>query len=228
MNAFVLNRDTNWRPLPNDKIVNWGVTEVPEDFFVRTKLLNHPDAVALAVNKIETLKALNAADVPTLEWCTTLNDAWDWQRENDTVIARRTVTGTNGNGIVVCGKLDIIPPAPLYTRYFKGLYEFRIHVVNGKVIDRAEKRRREGEEANNEVRNHDNGWVFCREGVESIPMVDDASIRAVAALGLDFGAVDIKCNRQYGKCAVLEVNTAPGMEGTTLERYAAALREAVL
>jgi D-alanine-D-alanine ligase-like ATP-grasp enzyme len=37
---------------------------------------------------------------------------------------------------------------------------------------------------------------------------------------LDFGAVDIIYNAKRNECYVLEVNTAPGLEGTTVEKYA--------
>ena len=42
---------------------------------------------------------------------------------------------------------------------------------------------------------------------------------AVEALCLDFGAVDVVWNATKNKAFVLEVNTAPGVEGTTLEEY---------
>ncbi|MCS5737426.1 hypothetical protein, partial [Herbiconiux daphne] len=48
---------------------------------------------------------------------------------------------------------------------------------------------------------------------------------AMAAVGLDYGAVDIITNRE--EAWVLEVNTAPGMEGVTLEKYTAAISQFV-
>jgi glutathione synthase/RimK-type ligase-like ATP-grasp enzyme len=50
-------------------------------------------------------------------------------------------------------------------------------------------------------------------------------LAAVSALGLDFGAVDIIWNEREDKCYVLEVNTAPGLQGSTLENYANAIME---
>jgi glutathione synthase/RimK-type ligase-like ATP-grasp enzyme len=97
-----------------------------------------------------------------------------------------------------------------------------LYVFDGQVIDVQQKRRREGANATNEIRNTANGWVFCREGVEAPAIAVEAAKAAVEALGLDFGAVDIKCNRQGTRCAVLEVNTAPGLEGTSLVNYGAA------
>ena len=43
------------------------------------------------------------------------------------------------------------------------------------------------------------------------------------ALGLDFGAVDIVINRD-NQPVILEVNAAPGIQGTTLENYKKAVQ----
>ena len=53
----------------------------------------------------------------------------------------------------------------------------------------------------------------------------EAAVKAVNSLGLDFGAVDI-CEDEEGNPYVFEVNTAPGIEGTTVEKYHTAFIEA--
>ena len=45
-----------------------------------------------------------------------------------------------------------------------------------------------------------------------------AAVAAVKALGYDFGAVDVGYNKAQGPI-VFEVNSAPGLEGMTVERY---------
>ena len=47
--------------------------------------------------------------------------------------------------------------------------------------------------------------------------------RSVNLLGLDFGAVDIGHRLQDNKFFVFEINTAPGIEGSTLDKYAKAI-----
>ena len=44
------------------------------------------------------------------------------------------------------------------------------------------------------------------------------AIETLESMGLDFGAVDLGVKRN-GECFVIEVNSAPGLEGTTLEKY---------
>jgi D-alanine-D-alanine ligase-like ATP-grasp enzyme len=57
-------------------------------------------------------------------------------------------------------------------------------------------------------------------------MVTSEAIKAVNCLGLYFGAADVIWNDKEQRAYVLEVNTAPGLEGTTLENYANAFTTA--
>jgi hypothetical protein len=114
--------------------------------------------------------------------------------------------------------------APLYVKYLKKKYEFRVHVFCGEVIDYVEKKAkldRDPSTFNEYVRSHANGWMFCRDGVYHSDGVKAEAVKAVSALDLDFGAVDVIIHE--GLPYVLEVNTAPALEGTTLERYAYAI-----
>lgn len=118
--------------------------------------------------------------------------------------------------------------APLYVKYIKKTQEYRIHVFNGSVIDVQRKMRRTDTpdaEVNWQVRNHCNGFIFGREGVELPDVALNMSKDSVSALGLDFGAVDLIYNAHEDKYYVLEVNTACGLTGTTLEVYTNALQE---
>lgn len=147
---------------------------------------------------------------------------FSWKR----VVARTLTNSSEGRGIVVFEKDDPNPPrAPLYTEYIPKKKEFRVHVWNNEVIDVVEKRKRRNHNAERDdyVRNTANGYVFCRDGVVEPTGIRDLGVLAVRSLGRSYGAVDIVWNEKQNKCYVLEVNSRPGMEGTTVERYATAI-----
>ena len=75
------------------------------------------------------------------------------------------------------------------------------------------------EEVNWKVRNHDNGFIFQIEDFDLPEDCETQAIAAVEALGLYFGAVDVVYNGREKKAYVLEVNSAPGLSGTTLDKY---------
>jgi len=135
---------------------------------------------------------------------------------------RHLLRASQGRGLRHVGRDGVLQRAPMYTRYVRKADEFRVHVFDGQVIDVQQKRKRRdvpNDDVNYQIRNARYGWVFCRDGVQAPDSVLDAAIAAVAALGLDFGAVDIGYNRQRSMPYVFEVNTAPGLEGTTLDSY---------
>jgi glutathione synthase/RimK-type ligase-like ATP-grasp enzyme len=102
--------------------------------------------------------------------------------------------------------------------------EYRVAVCGGQVIDYAQKKRRRDYEGrfNPYIRSHGNGWIFAREEVSPPEAVLHAATDAIELLDLDFGAVDIGSDRGGSVC-VYEVNTAPGVEGTSLDRWGDAL-----
>ena len=69
------------------------------------------------------------------------------------------------------------------------------------------------------IRNHKNGWVYAREGITIPDDLEQQAFNTMQALGLKFGAVDLIWNEHENKSYVLEVNTAPGLVGTTLSKY---------
>jgi len=53
----------------------------------------------------------------------------------------------------------------------------------------------------------------------------DAAVAAITALGLNFGGVDlIEMDRVDGGSVVLEVNSAPGLQGATAGFYAQSIQ----
>ena len=144
-------------------------------------------------------------------------------------MCRTPLTASEGRGIVVANNRAELVNAPLYTKYVKKKDEYRIHVLRRPggmpvAISIQRKAKRNGVDADFKIRNLANGFVFVRDGVKA---PDDVRIQAAAAIeasGLAFGAVDVIWNEHQGRAYVLEINTAPGLEGQTVEDYAEAFR----
>jgi len=105
--------------------------------------------------------------------------------------------------------------------------EWRFHIVGGISVRAGKKVWRRGGPpplvGGRLIRSHRLGWGLSYGGSPAPDGLREISKQAVRALDLDFGAVDTVVTTS-GERLVLEVNTAPGLEGGTPERYAAGLR----
>jgi len=201
-----------FKPKRNDYLIYYGGSQVHRGKFKDVMNLTR----SLAMNKLSTFQRLFEHNISTVPWVTKPEDIPpDWQQ----IVARTTLTGHSGQGITIHNHGEDVPVVPLYTKYVKKTYECRIHVMNGVVIDGQIKKKRTDAEANTLIRNAHTGWVYCREGYTPDEAAKQLAIAAVAALGLDFGAVDLIYNKHYNQYYLLEVNTAPGLTGTTLTNY---------
>lgn len=217
-----LNR-SRFKPGINKVVINWGSTEPPID--IGHSVLNYPYHVAEAVNKLVALDRLkdNEVRVPRFTNNKEVAASW-WEDDPDTVVFCRTLLrSSGGKGIVIAeSPLDLVD-APLYTKRVRKSDEYRVHVFNNVVIDVAHKRLRRGLVNDNNrnafVRNFDNGWIHAHENVNCPEAAKEMALKAIKALGLHFGAVDIGVTKK-GLPFVFEVNTAPGLENQqTINAY---------
>lgn len=235
----IKRENSKFRPRANKTVVNWGCSKLPN--LAPCTILNKPEAVALAANKLAFFKRLEAfnneqeeeAQVRYPTFTTERQTAEAWLEDKGSVVCRTILNGNSGAGIVLVEPEmggDGIVDAPLYTQYVPKKQEYRIHVFQGDVLDIQRKARCKDvadENVNWKIRNHDNGFIFAREGFECPQDVIDQAVRCVNALGLDFGAVDMIYNDKQQKAYVIEVNTAPGLTGTTLENYTNKFKELI-
>lgn len=222
---------STWRPRRDDTVINWGNADPPD--LAPARVLNGR-GIRDASNKLRFFRRLadqgESAIAPAF-----------WERMEDIpddafpVVCRTVLAGHSGEGIHIANTRADLVRAPLYTRYVKKQEEYRVHVgierrPDGNeffIIDvQQKKRRQEHAEPNWQVRNHANGFIYAREGVEPPVCVLDVAKRALACSDLDFGAVDVIYNARENRAYVLEINTAPGITGTTVERYADYFRRA--
>lgn len=216
--------DGNYAPRHNDLIVNWGNSRIPvwinRAIEQGAMLLNNPLNVARASNKLSTFRALKNAGVPIPEYTTDPEEALEYPK----VIARGVLNGNSGEGITIIDtdSLDRLPDAPLYTKFIPQKAEYRVHVFKGEIISYAKKQREDGnppQDATQEmIRSHGNGWIFRKEGLRRLERVEKIAKDAINALGLDFGGVDVVMDMN-GDVFVLEVNTACGIQESTLDAY---------
>lgn len=208
-------------------VINWGSSQLPP--FPGAKIINQPEAVALATNKLTFFKTFGEDSDLVVPYTTDVAKVREWLQAGKTVVARTKLTGHSGEGIVLLeGKDAEIVKAPLYTLYVPKKDEYRVHVARKQVenannifvfdIQRKAKKA-DVEEANFKIRNLANGFIYARNELVTPECVEDVALKAFEALGLDFGAIDIIYNAKQDRAYVLEVNTAPGLTGTTLDNY---------
>lgn len=227
LEALRVYPDRNYNPREGDLIINWGNARVPDWYeramSVGARMLNHPANVNTASNKLLAFRQLQALGIPIPEFTTDWNVASDWDEDGweGKVYVRDVLRGHSGVGIRTYNDYQALPHSLLYVKGIENHGEYRLHVFNGEVIDYRKKRRAREDEPTEEqdlVRSHDNGWIFTMENLRRLGRIQDLATEAVHALGLDFGAVDI-IKDEDGAVYVLEVNTACGVEGTTIDNY---------
>ena len=217
-------QNSKYRFREGDLIINWGAHDCP---YEGPSVVNQPNAISRASNKLECFNALkDKVSIPA--YFTNKDDIPD---EAFPVMCRTKLQGHSGEGIVVANNRNELVNAPLYTSYVKKKDEYRIHVLrkrNGDVVVVSVQRkakRNNVENPNFMIRNLANGFVYVRDGVNPPQQVIDEAKKSVEATGLAFGAVDVIWNDYQGKAYVLEINTAPGLEGQTVTDYAAVFKE---
>lgn len=225
LDCWLIKHDNSrYRPRSGDIVINWGNSNIPD--FSPAHILNNPQAVARAVNKLSFFRHLsNVEGVRLPRWTSEKNLAENFIREGRRVFCRTRLSSSEGEGIVVAKTPEDLVDAQLYTVYIPKSAEYRIHVFNGQAIDQTRKvlrNDRRGTDVNWLIRNTANGFVFQRNNLDVPEAVTQMAIRCVTACELDFGAVDIIVSKN-GLPAVLEVNTAPGIEGSTVQAYARAI-----
>lgn len=140
------------------------------------------------------------------------------------VVLGRNVSHRGGRDIMRCRTVERVRVAvrrgrAYFTQFVPSRTEFRVWVYRNKHLGTYEKvltypKKQYNRRGKLKVgRNYHNGWTFQLVAAERVPReAVTLALRAVEALSLDFGAVDIlqgTDNLFY----VLETNSAPGVEG---------------
>lgn len=223
-------------------IINWGMGKIGDiagDKKVR--IFNSVTGVNLVRNKHKFFKRIAESPDPARipEFYSTLEEAIA-SVKNGNVVFGRSYTGSCGTDIVTFDENpEKFNSSDFWVVYKKKRSEFRIHLFKIDdeivVVDRQQKVLRkthpitgleiDKSKINFMIRNHKNGFIFQRNDIKIPADIETQAIKAFKISGLDFGAVDVIWNEHESKAYVLEINTAPGLEGSTLETYTKIFRK---
>ena len=176
-------------------------------------------------DKLFQYQWFQANQVPGLPFTTDKEVVQQWLQDGHTVFARTLTRASEGKGIVVLSDESPIVVAPVYTQYRKKKREYRVHVFKDQVVHVLEKRKKVGYEKDRDtrIRNTANGYVFCSENVVEPEGIRELALKAAKVTNSDFKGVDIGFNEKLNELFVIEVNSAPGIQGTNVDRYIQAI-----
>lgn len=220
---------SKYSPKPTDIVINWGNSN-PDVNLVGATVLNQPQEIADVTNKLKFFRRVSDLDVenrPRIpHWTQNKEEALGWIQDGKVAFARTKLTGHSGEGIVILeNEQDVVSIADntLIVKYVPKKREFRLHFFEGEVFDIQEKKRSRDvpeEDVNWRIRSHGNGFIYSRNDMDEVPAdVRSQADKTIGCLALTFGAIDIIYNQHHNEAWVLEVNSAPGLEGTTLTKY---------
>ena len=194
-----------------DRVVVWGE---PLHGTLKVPTLN---AKAPLGSKVRELKAFLAAKIPHPEF---------QERPPANLKGWHSRAFHHQAGKDLLGK---VPGGDYFTRHVDTVHEFRVHVFQGHGFRVGVKRPDPERKVHPFVRTHRAGWYLSYrladlDAAGPRGRAIHAAVKAVKAVGYDFGAVDVGITVK-GNPVVFEVNSAPGLEGGTIERYARLIAE---
>lgn len=206
------------------------------------RIINRPEAVSVVRDKMRFFSAMQKnKDGPRIpEFLTSLEEA-QAHLEKKEIVLGRSKTGSCGTDIALFeDNPEGFAKSDFWVVYKKKRNEFRVHLFRfakqePEIIDVQKKVLRATDPVSNQpidkskvnfmVRSHRNGFIFQRNDITVPEDVKTQALKAFSATSLDFGAVDVIWNEHEGKAYVLEINSAPGLEGTTLDNYVSAFEK---
>lgn len=182
------------------------------------------------VNKLSQYKWFKQKNISSFEFTTVRAEAQAWVTEGFTVFGRETLNGQGGAGIRIFSTDNpadsaVVSPCEVYTKYKPKKREFRVHICGDKVVAIVEKKKRHDHQgpSDSRVRNLANGFVFCQETTLTPALKAKIEATSLAASKVCsqsfFRGVDVGYNQAKDDVFVIEVNSAPGIEGTNVESY---------
>ena len=221
-------------------VINLGVTD---DLPYEGQIINTQDMVRAASNKRQARQTFAEQGIPAPTLYLKPGDV----SKDDLPVIGRTSYHCKGAGFWFCKTLAQVKKASQagathFLEFIPDTREYRVHTfIKRKYLGSKERKpecyvsikisekvwQGKGKPDKNEPqKNHEFGWTFLgpqNRREEELDVVRHVSKEAIAALGLDFGAVDVMYRVRNKQPYVLEVNSTPSLadeNATTCEVYA--------
>lgn len=205
--------------LENSVVVRWGSREkLPTD--KGTVVYNNSMAIKDATDKKKSREMFIEKGVSTPRLVTPNNID---EVEQYPIIARPLVHSKGRNFVTLANRTEFLnhfnkakTKEWYYSEFVDKDREFRVHAGHGKVLALMEKTQPgDGNIAWNRAQNDTEPFEYIKWSEvdnQNLKPVLDEGLKAIAALGLDFGGVDVML--KDGVAYVLEVNTSPTLNSS--------------
>jgi glutathione synthase/RimK-type ligase-like ATP-grasp enzyme len=200
-------------------VIRYGNTRVPDT----EHILNKREAIVTSSNKPRCKSLLMERGIPTPKRLT-------WHDDLQFPLLARPHHHQQGRGFHIVNNRQELARYDQNTHYLQEIVqkinEYRLFVLQDRIIE-ADLKEVPQDNPNVMVRNHTTGCFFRWVRVATLPLeLKRAARDAIAACGLDFGAVDcatVRTPRGEG-VTVFEVNSAPGLIPRKVSMLAEKLR----
>ncbi len=221
-------------------VINLGTTE---NYEISAAVINNREMVRTSSNKKQARRTFAEVGVPAPRLFPRGADV----AELDLPVVGRTSYHKGGQGFWFCKTLGEVrravqAGATHFLEFVPNTREYRVHTfIKPRALEQGERswedyasikisekvwQGKNKPDPNEPQKNHEFGWTFLgpqNRREEELDVVRHAAKQAIAALGMDFGAVDVMYRIKTKRPYVLEVNSTPSLadeNADTCERYA--------
>lgn len=234
VNTVIRPKKLDINNLEGHLVINYGGAFVPPGNSVHW--INHPEHVNACSNKIKFFNRVKEYPF-VLEYTRDPECVKNWLEDGKVVVGRKIVRGHSGIGASIISDLaELSDEYKFYTKFFPSWSELRLYFVGESFpIVRQKRRKNDGflEDSGIEkdgiarkIRTHKNGWIYSSNisvPSDTILSMKEATSEIKEKIGLDFGAADFLYSRSNNDFKLVEINTAPGLEGTNVTLFGNAL-----
>jgi hypothetical protein len=180
-------------------------------------IYNNPKLLQIAGNKLSFSNEIKKNNLPVIQFHRGVPERFP-------VVVRKTLTGSSGNGIVICTNYEQFKEYENYywSYWYNFPFELGVHVFNGRIMKIFKKMK--GDETPEErfpIRNLSRGYRFVRVKEDNFPKLIPTVKELFEKFPISFGRLDIGWDDEGKLYRIIEFNSAPGISSNqdTLNSY---------